>query len=72
MNEPFVTPASAFGGGIFDTFNTVVGNDRGYFDNYSITGSAVPEPGTFVLFGTGCLILLVSTKMKSRRPHGIR
>jgi hypothetical protein len=66
-NEPFVTPASALGGGIFDTFNTVEGNDRGYFDNYSITGSAVPEPGSFALLGTGCLLLLVCLKLKSRR-----
>jgi hypothetical protein len=69
-NEPFGMPASAFGGGIFDTFNTVAGNDRGYFDNYSITGSAVPEPSSFVLFGTGCLLLLVLAKVKNRRTLG--
>ena len=67
-NEPFLNPATVFGTGLFDTFNATGGNDLGFIDNYSITGAAVPEPGTFVLFGTGCLALLVSTKMKSRRP----
>ena len=67
-NEPFLNPATAFGTGLFDTFNATGGNDLGFIDNYSITGAAVPEPGTFVLLGTGCLILLVSTKVKSRRP----
>ena len=67
-NEPFLNPATAFGTGLFDTFNASEGNDLGYIDNYSITGAAVPEPGSFVLLVTSCLILLISTKVKSRRP----
>jgi len=67
-NEPFLTSSSAFGAGIFDTFNTAGGNDRGYFDNYSITGSAAaPEPGTCVFFGTGCLLSLVFARLRGRR-----
>jgi hypothetical protein len=67
-NEPFIAPSSTFGGGIFDTFNTPGGNDRGYFDNYSITGSAaVPEPGSFVLLGTGCLLLVLGKVVRNRR-----
>jgi hypothetical protein len=70
-NEPFLIPSSAFGAGIFDTFNIPGGNDRGYFDNYSITGSAAtPEPATCVLFGTGCLLPLVLAKVKRRRRVG--
>jgi hypothetical protein len=65
-NEPFLNPATAFGTGLFDTFNATGGNDLGFIDNYSIAGGAAPEPGTFVLFGMGCLILFVSTKMKRR------
>jgi hypothetical protein len=66
-NEPFITPSSTFGGGIFDTFN-VTGNDVGYLDNYSITGStsSVPEPGSFLLLGTG-LPFLRALRKKSRR-----
>ena len=48
-NEPFLNPATAFGTGLFDTFNATGGNDLGFIDNYSITGAAVPEPGTFLL-----------------------
>jgi hypothetical protein len=69
-NEPFFTPSSVFGEGLFDTFNAAGGNDRGYFDNYSITGAAVPEPGSFVLFGTSSLVLLVHfAKVMSRRTR---
>jgi hypothetical protein len=70
-NEPFLIPSSAFGAGLFDTFNTTGGNDVGYFDNYSITGQAVPEPGSIVLLSTGSLLLLVTlaTKVTSRRTR---
>jgi hypothetical protein len=64
-NEPFLNPATVFGTGLFDTFNATGGNDLGYFDNYSITG--VPEPESFVVLGTSCLILLVFGQVKSRR-----
>ena len=65
-NEPFLNPSSAFGTGIFDTFNAVGGNDKGYLDNYSITGSTVPEPGSFLLLGTG-LPTQLALRKKSRR-----
>lgn len=63
----FVSPSSTFGGGIFDTFNAAGGNDQGYLDNYSITGSSfsVPEPGSFLLLATG-LPLLGAWRKKSR------
>jgi hypothetical protein len=70
-NEPFFAPSSTFGEGLFDTFNNSqggpVGHDIGYLDNYSITGAAVPEPGSIVLLGSSSLLLLGLTKVKSKR-----
>jgi hypothetical protein len=68
-NEPFFTLSSSFGAGLFDTFNAPGGNDRGYFDDYSITGAAVPEPASFVLLGTSSLVLLVCFGKMSRRTR---
>jgi len=67
-NEPFFTGSSAFGEGLFDTFNGQggpTGNDIGYLDNYSITGAAVPEPMSFILLGSSSLFLLGLAKVKS-------
>ena len=77
-NEPFLTPSSAFGEGLFDTFNNSQGgpqgDDIGYLDNYSITGASVPEPASLVLVGSGSLLLLGSAQVKSwsRRRHAQR
>ena len=45
--------------GLFDTFAGVANvNDIGYIDNYSVsTPSAVPEPASLALFGTGLVAL---------------
>ena len=64
-NEPFLTPSSTFGEGLFDTFNAAGGNDKGYLDNYSIT--SVPEPGSLVLLGSSSPLLLGLIKLKSYR-----
>jgi hypothetical protein len=68
-DEPFLSPSSAFGEGLFDTFNAAGGNDVGYLDDYSITGAAVPEPGGLALLGTSSLLLLVWANVKRRRTR---
>jgi hypothetical protein len=68
-NEPFLNPATAFGTGLFDTFNATGGNDIGYLDNYSITGAVIPEPGGLVLLGTSSLFMLGFAKLKSCRAR---
>ena len=56
---------SSYGDGFFDSFGGISGqNDVGYIDNYSV--SAVPEPASLTLIGSGLLALAFLRRRASK------